>query len=103
MGALICKAEQLIALCEAQGMSTSKILIQVPGSWAGIQAAGALQAKGVDCEVTDVYSFAQAVAAIKAKAAVLVVNVTHVNLWYDRHPGVIRDPHVRSHTLPDHS
>jgi transaldolase len=65
------------------------------GTWAGIQAARTLQEKSIDCEITDVYSVAQAAAAVQAKAAVLVLNLTHINLWYDQHPGAIRDPQVQ--------
>lgn len=65
------------------------------GTWAGIQAARLLQQASIDCELTDVYSIAQAAAAVQAKVAVLVLNVTHINVWYDRHPGAIRDPQVQ--------
>lgn len=64
------------------------------GTWAGIQAASALQKEFVDCALIDVYSVAQAAAAVQASVAVLVLNVTHVNVWYDQHPGAIRDPQV---------
>jgi Transaldolase/Fructose-6-phosphate aldolase len=64
------------------------------GTWAGIQAASKLQQDSIDCEITDVYSIAQAAAAVQAKAAVLVLNVTHINVWYDMHPGAIRNPQV---------
>ncbi|NJR42379.1 MAG: hypothetical protein HC767_06665 [Akkermansiaceae bacterium] len=69
------------------------------GTWAGIQAASALQKASIDCEVIDVYSVAQAAAAVQAKVAVLVLNVTHINVWYDQHPGAIRDPQVRAGPL----
>lgn len=65
------------------------------GTWAGIQAVRVLQQASIDCELTDVYSIAQAAAAVQAKAAVLMLNVTHINVWYDQHPGAIRDPQVQ--------
>lgn len=94
-GDLVTQAQRTVDACASQGVDKSKLLLQIPGTWAGIQAAAALQQDSIDCEVTDVYSIAQAAAAVQAKAAVLVLNVTHINVWYDRHPGAIRDPHVR--------
>jgi len=39
-----------------------------------------------------IYSLVQAVAAIQANVSVLQVNIGRINEWYDRHPGVVRDP-----------
>lgn len=90
--AVVERTTALAARLGEQGLPPARLLFQICGTWAGIQAVQRLEATGLQCQVTHVYSFAQAVAAIKAAAAVLVVNITHVNLWYDRHPGAIRDP-----------
>lgn len=90
------RAQGLVKRVAAGGLAREHLLLQIPGTWAGLQAVKALEADGIQCQVTHVYSFAQAVAAVKAAASVLVVNITHINLWYDRNPGAIRDPHVRS-------
>ena len=92
--ALVARTKALAARVVEQGIPQDRLLFQLPGTWAGIQAVQQLEAASLQCQVTHVYSFAQAVAAVKAAASVLLVNITHVNLWYDRHPGAIRDPQV---------
>ena len=98
--ALELRARAIVQRLEQRGIEASRLLMQLPGNWAGITAVKALEADGIQCQVTHVYSFAQAVAAIKAHASVLVVNITHVNVWYDKHPGALRDPKVRENQLP---
>lgn len=97
---MISQANTLVAMCDDQGLSSDRILIQLPATFSGIQAAQSLQKSSIDCEVIGVYSLPQAALAVESAVAVLVVNVCHVNLWYDRNPGAIRDPHVRSQTTP---
>eukprot|EP00892_Ulva_mutabilis_P007282 jgi/Ulvmu1/4926/UM203_0005.1 len=91
--AMVTQAKSLAAMCGEQGLPADRILIQLPGTYAGIDAAAALQAGGLDCEIVGVYSVPQAALAVNKGAAVVVINVTHINLWYDRNPGAIRDPH----------
>lgn len=89
------QGKTLVAMCDDQGLSSDRILIQLPATFAGIKAAQSLQQSSIDCEVIGVYSLPQAALAVDSAVAVMVVNVCHVNLWYDRNPGAIRDPHVR--------
>jgi transaldolase len=92
--AMVKRATSLVKRLKDINIPASKLLVQLPGTWAGIQAVKQLEAQDINCQVAHVYTFAQAVAAVKAAASVLVLNATHVNLWYDRHPGAIRDPQV---------
>jgi transaldolase len=92
--ALIARTQALVKRLASYGMHQNRLLFQIPGTWQGIAAVRHLEGHGVQCQVTHVYTFAQAVAAIKAGASVLVVKIENVNLWYDQHPGAIRDPHV---------
>lgn len=95
--AMVKQASLLASTCAEQGLGSDRILIQLPATFAGIQAAQSLQTSGIDCEVNGVYSLPQAAFAVDSGVAVMVVNVCHINLWYDRNPGAIRDPHVRPH------
>ena len=89
------QGKALAAMCAEQGLGSDHILVQLPGTFAGIQAAEALQASSIDCEIIGVYSLPQAALAVDKGAAVMVINLRHINLWYDSNPGAIRDPHVR--------
>jgi transaldolase len=91
--ALLQRARSLVRRFAGSAISTDRLLLEIPGTWAGLQAVKELEAEGIQCQLIHVYSFAQAVAAVKAAVSTLVVNITHVNLWYDRNPGAIRDPH----------
>lgn len=91
--AMISQAKFLASTCNEQGLSSDRLLIQLPATFAGIQAAQTLQQSSIDCEVIGVYSLPQAALVVDSGAAVMVVNVCHINLWYDRNPGAIRDPH----------
>lgn len=91
--ALLQRARSLVKRFEESSITTDRLLLEIPGTWAGIQAVKQLEAEGIQCQLIHIYSFAQAVAAVKAKVSTVVVNITHINLWYDRNPGAIRDPH----------
>lgn len=93
---MVSQARTLASMCDEQGLSSDRILIQLPATYAGIQAASTLQKSSIDCEINGVYSLPQAAFAVNGGVAVMVINVCHINLWYDRNPGAIRDPHVRS-------
>src|SRR5271156_1722648 len=60
--ATIAKAEALIADYASRGIGHDRILIKVASTWEGAQAAKVLQAKGIDCNLTLVFSLAQAIA-----------------------------------------
>ena len=77
-------------------MPASKLILRLPATWAGIQAAGALEAKGAATQVFHVYSLVQGVAAAQAGVSVVQPNVGRTRDWFNKHPGVIRDPHVRA-------
>ena len=60
--AMIAKARKLIGLYRERGIGHDRILIKLASTWEGIQAARVLQREGVDCNMTLIFSFAQAVA-----------------------------------------
>lgn len=91
--ALVARANQLVSLYTDLGVQRNRILLRMPATWEAIQAAKQLESEGLACHLVGVFSFVQAVAAAQAGASVVQVNVGRLADWYDRHPGVIRDPH----------
>ena len=61
------KARELIALYEKEGISKDRILIKIASTWEGIRAAEILEKEGIRCNLTLLFSFAQAVACAQAK------------------------------------
>src|SRR6476660_8002146 len=60
------KAQRLIALYEEAGISRERILIKMASTWEGIRAAEQLEREGIHCNLTLLFSFAQAVACAEA-------------------------------------
>jgi len=63
----IAKARELIMLYEANGISRERVLIKVASTWEGIQAAEILEKEGIHCNLTLLFSMAQAVGCAEAK------------------------------------
>jgi transaldolase len=60
--ATIAKARKLISLYEKNGVARERILIKIASTWEGIRAAELLEKEGIHCNLTLLFSFAQAVA-----------------------------------------
>ena len=93
------RARALVRAFEEQGCAREKLLIQIPASWEGLVAAAALECSNIQCEVNRVFSFAQGVQAVKCGVSAVLTDVRRIDICYDRHPGFIRDPMVRYHSL----
>jgi len=98
------KALALIRAYEAEGISKDRILIKLSSTWEGIQAAKELEEKhGVHCNLTLLFSFAQAVACAEAGVTLISPFVGRIYDWYVQHKGVkefelLNDPGVLSVT-----
>ena len=64
--ATVAKARELIAAYEQEGHSRDRILIKIASTWEGIKAAEVLEKEGIHCNLTLLFSFAQAVACAEA-------------------------------------
>src|SRR3989442_3304026 len=62
----IARARRLIALYEKHGVSRERVLIKLAATWEGIRAAEQLEREGIYCNMTLLFSFAQAVACADA-------------------------------------
>lgn len=76
------KARKLIAMYEAEGVSRERILIKIAATWEGIQAARTLEAEGIHCNLTLLFSFAQAVACADANVTLISPFVGRILDWH---------------------
>ena len=59
-GAMVETARAMIASYEERGIGREKVLIKLASTWEGIRAAERLQREGIDCNLTLLFSMAQA-------------------------------------------
>jgi len=77
------KAKQFIKLYEAEGISKERILIKLSTTWEGVQAAKVLeQEHGIHCNMTLLFSFAQAVACAEAGVTLISPFVGRILDWF---------------------
>ena len=103
--ATVTKAKHLIALYESHGIDRKRILIKLAGTWEGIAAAKELEAQGIHCNMTLLFSLIQAAACGAANAKLIspfVGRITDWNKaklgtnWSDSANGGANDPGVTS-------
>ena len=98
----IAKAKEIIALYEAQGASKDRILIKIASTWEGIKAAEALEKEGIRCNLTLLFSKAQAIACAEANVQLISPFVGRIYDWYKNDTGIdykgAEDPGVISVT-----
>ncbi|MFO0958440.1 MAG: transaldolase [Isosphaeraceae bacterium] len=82
--ATIAKAERLIALYESEGVDRKRILIKIASTWEGIHAAKELESRGIHCNLTLLFSFAQAVACAEAGVTLISPFVGRIYDWYKK-------------------
>jgi len=79
--ATFARAERLIELYQAEGIHTGRILIKIAATWEGIQAAQRLQAKGINTNLTLLFSPVQAIACAAAKVQLISPFVGRIYDW----------------------
>ncbi|KAJ2994238.1 Transaldolase [Globomyces sp. JEL0801] len=83
------KAKRIIALYKEAGIEKERVLIKLAATWEGIQAAKELEANyGIHCNLTLLFSFAQAVACAEAKVTLISPFVGRIMDWYKKSTGV---------------
>lgn len=85
--ASIAKAKQIIAAYKDRGVEQDRILIKLASTWEGIRAAEQLQKEGIDCNLTLLFSKAQAVACADAKVFLISPFVGRILDWYKKSTG----------------
>jgi transaldolase len=79
---MIVKARSLIADYASRGVGREHILIKLASTWEGVQAATVLQKEGIDCNMTLLFSLAQAVACANAHAFLISPFVGRILDWH---------------------
>ncbi|BEI80108.1 hypothetical protein CcaverHIS002_0106370 [Cutaneotrichosporon cavernicola] len=94
------KAHELHALYAKAGVDKSRVLIKIASTWEGIQAAAELEKQGVNCNLTLLFGFAQAVACAEAGVTLISPFVGRILDWYKKSTGqeytAETDPGVKS-------
>jgi len=85
--ATITKARKLIGLYRQAGINRDRVLIKIASTWEGIKAAEVLEKEGIHCNLTLLFSFAQAVAAAEAGVTLISPFVGRILDWYKKHTG----------------
>jgi len=80
--ACIAKARKLIGLYAERGIKHDRILIKLASTWEGMQAAKVLQGEGIDCNMTLMFSMAQAIAAAESNAFLVSPFVGRILDWH---------------------
>jgi transaldolase len=80
--ALVAKAHRFIGLYQAHGIGRERVLIKIASTWEGIRAAEILQREGINCNLTLLFSLAQAVACAEAKVKLISPFVGRIMDWY---------------------
>jgi transaldolase len=99
----VTKAYKLISLYEKKGVERERILIKIASTWEGIRAAELLEKDGIHCNLTLLFSFAQAVACAEAGVTLISPFVGRIYDWYKKEGGgaeipADQDPGVASVT-----
>ena len=94
------KAHDIVALYEAAGVARDRILVKIGSTWEGIRAAERLEREGIHCNLTLLFSFAQAVACAEAGATLISPFVGRIYDYHRKARGseipVDEDPGVHS-------
>ena len=85
--ATVAKAYELIKLYEESGADRSRVLIKVASTWEGIRAAEQLEKDGIRCNLTLLFSFAQARACAEAGVFLISPFVGRILDWYKKDTG----------------
>ena len=103
----LAKARKLIGMYQEAGVGPERILIKIASTWEGIRAARQLERDGIHCNLTLLFSFAQAVACAEAGVTLISPFVGRIYDWYKKQAGAkwdeaaqagVNDPGVQSVT-----
>ncbi|WP_027695827.1 transaldolase [Vibrio litoralis] len=98
----VTKARQLIKMYNDAGITNDRILIKLASTWEGIRAAEILESEGINCNLTLLFSFAQARACAEAGVYLISPFVGRIMDWHKAKEGrdfeASEDPGVKSVT-----
>ncbi len=80
--ATVARARRIVDLYESRGSSRSRVLIKIASTWEGIQAARELEADGINCNLTLLFSFTQALACAESGVYLISPFVGRILDWH---------------------
>jgi len=83
----LAKARKLIGMYKQAGIERDRVLIKIASTWEGIRAAEQLEREGIHCNLTLLFSFAQAVACAEAGVTLISPFVGRIYDWYRKERG----------------
>lgn len=83
----IARARRLITLYEAEGVPKNRVLIKIAATWEGIRAAEILEKEGINCNLTLLFGFCQAVACAEAGVFLISPFVGRILDWHTKNEG----------------
>lgn len=86
--ATIAKAKHLLKLYEAAGIAKERVLIKIASTWEGIEAARQLEKEGIHCNLTLLFSLAQAAACAEAGVTLISPFAGRITDFYKQKEGV---------------
>jgi transaldolase len=89
--ATVARAQRLVALYKAEGISSDRVLIKMAATWEGIQAADQLERLGIHTNLTLLFAFCQAVACGQAGVQLISPFVGRIYDWYKKQAGASWD------------
>ena len=99
---MVAKGKKLIKLYNDAGVSNDRVLIKLASTWEGIKAGEILEKEGINCNLTLLFSFAQARACAEAGVFLISPSVGRIMDWYKAKTGEeyapADDPGVQSVT-----
>lgn len=87
------KAHQYIELYKKAGVAKERVLIKLASTWEGVQAAKVLEKEGIHCNMTLMFSLAQAIACAEANATLISPFVGRILDWHKKAEGKDFAPH----------
>lgn len=88
----IARAKKIISMFENEGISRDRILIKIGSTWEGIQAAKQLEKEGIKCNLTLLFSTAQAIAAAQANVTLISPFVGRILDYFKAKGNTYQDP-----------
>lgn len=86
--ATVTKARKIIELYKEVGVDKSRILIKIAATWEGIKAAEILEKEGITCNLTLIFTLAQAIACAEAGVTLISPFVGRIMDWHKKDKGV---------------
>ena len=83
----VSKAREIIALYEKKGISRDRVLIKIASTWEGINAAAILEKEGIHCNLTLLFSMAQAIHCAESGITLISPFVGRIMDWYKAKTG----------------